>query len=116
MLEDDKLREEIKGTEEKELDIPVMCLFCRYTVSGEESHTQICGHMQEFHSFDFTGVMSGLPFYSQVKLINFMRWKVSRYLYNAFYNINNNQQVCNEESQILLYKTNIMSLFSIVSP
>lgn len=78
VLEDDKLREEIKGTEEKELDIPVMCLFCHYTVSGEESHTQICGHMQEFHSFDFTDVMGSLPFYSQVKLINFMRWKTAK--------------------------------------
>lgn len=76
VLRDSRLREEINGMENGEVDGAAMCLFCRYTASGDSAHVQVYSHMQALHCFDFTEVVSGLSFYSQVKLINYIRWKV----------------------------------------
>lgn len=62
--------------EKEDEDGAVMCLFCRYTSHGSLAHSQVCTHMTAQHCFDLSDVVSGLPFYTQVKLINYIRWKV----------------------------------------
>nr|XP_045618052.1 zinc finger protein 277-like isoform X1 [Procambarus clarkii] len=78
VLNDSRLREEINGAEIGEMFGAVMCLFCRYTASGDYAHTQVYSHMRALHCFDFTEVMSDLSFYSQVKLINYIRYKTAK--------------------------------------
>lgn len=77
ILQDSSLREEITRTEDKEDDLVVKCLFCCYTVPGERAHLQVYSHMRTLHCFDFPEVVSGLSFYTQVKLVNYMRRKVN---------------------------------------
>ncbi|XP_066956636.1 zinc finger protein 277 [Macrobrachium rosenbergii] len=76
VLEDDKLREEITGT--NDMDAVAMCLFCPYSAVGEYPHTLIYNHMRVLHCFDFMEVVNGQPFYNQVKLINYIRWRTAR--------------------------------------
>ena len=76
VLEDYKLREEITG--ENDADTIAMCLFCHYTAIGEYPHTLIYNHMRILHCFDFLEVVNGLPFYNQVKLINYIRYKTAK--------------------------------------
>lgn len=77
ILQDSSVREEITRTEDKEDDLVVKCLFCCYTVPGERAHLQVYSHMRTLHCFDFPEVVSGLSFYTQVKLVNYMRRKVN---------------------------------------
>lgn len=78
ILQDSSLREEITRTEDKEDDLVVKCLFCCYTVPGERAHLQVYSHMRTLHCFDFPEVVSGLSFYTQVKLVNYMRRKAAQ--------------------------------------
>ncbi|KAK3884363.1 hypothetical protein Pcinc_011374 [Petrolisthes cinctipes] len=73
------IRECSDGERDKEQqDGAIMCLFCRYTSHGSLAHGQVCTHMTTQHCFDLTEVFNGLPFYTQVKLINYIRWKTSK--------------------------------------
>lgn len=90
ILRDSSVWEEITRTEDKEGDLVVKCLFCCYTVPGERAHLQVYSHMCTLHCFDFPEVVSGLSYYTQVKLVNYMRRKVNTiislllHLINAF--------------------------------
>lgn len=77
ILYSSSLREELTQTEDKEVDLVVTCLFCCYTVSGERAHMLVYAHMSILHCFDFPEVVSGLSYYTQVKLINYIRRKVN---------------------------------------
>lgn len=78
VLKDSRLREEINWSESAGIFGAVMCLFCCYTASGDYAHIQVYNHMQALHCFDFTEVMQDLSFYSQVKLINYIRFKTAK--------------------------------------
>ncbi|KAK4320956.1 hypothetical protein Pmani_008210 [Petrolisthes manimaculis] len=64
--------------DDEQQDGAIMCLFCRYTSHGSLAHGQVCTHMTTQHCFDLTQVFNGLPFYTQVKLVNYIRWKTSK--------------------------------------
>ena len=85
ILRDSSLREEITRTEDREVDLVVTCLFCCYTVPGERAHLQVYAHMRTLHCFDFPEVVSHLSYYTQVKLINYMRRKVKKRLILVLY-------------------------------
>ncbi|KAG0724699.1 Zinc finger protein 277 [Chionoecetes opilio] len=78
ILQDSSLREEIARTEDKDVELVVKCLFCRYTMLGEHAHLQVYAHMRVLHCFDFPEVVRGLSYYTQVKLVNYMRRKTAR--------------------------------------
>ncbi|XP_045115467.1 zinc finger protein 277-like [Portunus trituberculatus] len=78
ILYSSSLREELTQNEDKEVDLVVTCLFCGYTVPGERAHMLVYAHMSILHCFDFPEVVSGLSYYTQVKLINFIRRKTAQ--------------------------------------